>query len=76
MDTTITEQELAEFVRRAEEPRARTSRDVDRYLDLLHHAHGFTLPPVGGPTSRHEERAAELMSWRNFLTETAKPWST
>ena len=67
MDTTITDQELTEFVRRAEEAAtAYVQGDVDRYLDLLHHADGFTLlPPDGGPASRHRERAAELRSWRS-----------
>jgi hypothetical protein len=34
--------------------------DLDRYLDLVHHARGFTLlAPTGGPASRHEDRAGE-----------------
>jgi ketosteroid isomerase-like protein len=67
VDNTITDHELTEFVRRAEEAaNAYVRGDVDRYLDLLHHANGFTLlRPNGGPASRHEERAAELRSWPN-----------
>jgi hypothetical protein len=34
---------------------------MGRYLDLVHHAPGFTrLAPNGGPASRHENRAAEF----------------
>ena len=67
MGTTITDQELTEFIRRAEEAAtAYLQGDWDRYLDLLHYADGFTLMrPNGRPASRHEERAAELRSWRN-----------
>ena len=44
MDTTITDQELTEFLRRGEEAAtAYLQGDVERYLDLLHHAEGFTL---------------------------------
>jgi ketosteroid isomerase-like protein len=65
MDTTITGQELTEFVRRAEEAAAAyVQGDMEGYLDRVHHADGFTLlPPYGGPPGRHEERAAELRSW-------------
>ena len=71
MDNTIIDHELTEFVRRAEEAaNAYLRGDVDRYLDLLHHANGFTLlRPNGGPASRHEERAAELRSWPNPLRD-------
>ena len=66
MDNTITDHELTEFVRPAEEAANAYLRGVDHYLDLLHHANGFTLlRPNGGPASRHEERAAELRSWPN-----------
>ena len=51
--------------RRAEEAaRAYVSGDVDLYLELVHHARGFTLlPPFGGPFSAHEDRRAEVRSW-------------
>lgn len=67
MDTTITGQELTEFVQRAEDAaNAILQGDMDRYLDHVHHADGFTLlRPDGGPPSRHQERAAELRSWRS-----------
>lgn len=53
MGITITDQELTEFIRRAEEAAtAYVQGAVDRYLDLLHHADGFTLMrPNGGPAS-------------------------
>jgi ketosteroid isomerase-like protein len=64
---TNTDQDLTEFVRRAEEAAAAFMQgDVDRYLDLVHHADGFTLlPPNGGPASRHPNRAAEFEGWRS-----------
>lgn len=71
MDTTISDQELTEFVRRAEEAAtAYVQGDVERYLHLLQHADGFTLlRPTGGPATRHQERAAELRSWPNPLRD-------
>ena len=60
-----TDTDLAEFTRRAEEAADAWVRgDMDRYLDLVHHAPGFTLlRPTGGPASRHENRAAEFSTW-------------
>lgn len=57
--------ELAALVQSAREAaRAYVSGDVDLYLDLVHHARGFTLlPPFGGPVSAHDDRRAELRSW-------------
>jgi ketosteroid isomerase-like protein len=57
--------ELAGFVRHAEEAADAWVRgDMNRYLDLVHHAAGFTLlPPTGGPASRHQDRAAEFSGW-------------
>ena len=66
MDNTITDHELTEFVRPAEGHERLSPGDVDHYLNLLHHANGFTLlRPNGVPASRHEERAADLRSWPN-----------
>ncbi len=50
---------LEDVVLRAEEAAEAWVRgDMDRYLDLVHHAPGFTLlAPFGGPASRHESRA-------------------
>jgi ketosteroid isomerase-like protein len=60
-----TDDELSALVRRAEEAaRAFVRGDVDRYLELVHHAPGFTLlPPVGGPASAHDDRRSEVRSW-------------
>ncbi len=67
MDTTITDQKLTEFVRRTEEAAAAwVQGDMDGYLDRVHHANGFTLlAPLGGPPSRHQERAAEFKEWHS-----------
>ena len=65
MDATITDEELAGLVRRTEEAAGGRMRgDMNRYLDLVHHAAGFTLlPPTGGPASRHQDRTAEFSGW-------------
>lgn len=48
----------------AEAARAYVRGDVDLYLDVVHHARGFTLmAPFGGPVSVHEDRRAEVRSW-------------
>jgi ketosteroid isomerase-like protein len=61
----MTDEELNAFIERAEEAADSWVRgDLDRYLDLVHHALGFTLlAPDGGPASRHEDRAGELSGW-------------
>ena len=71
MEATSTDKTLDEFVRRAEEAADAWVRgDLGRYLDLVHHAPGFTLlPPVGGPASRHEDRTAELRTWDSSFAE-------
>ena len=48
---TISDQELAELVRRTEEATSAFMRgDMERYLALTSHARGFTLlNPLGGP---------------------------
>ena len=63
--TTPGDEEVSALQRRAEEAaRAYVSGDVDLYLELVHHARGFTLlPPFGGPFSAHEDRRAEVRSW-------------
>ena len=65
------DEDLAEFVTRAEEAAdAWVAGDLDRYLDLVHHARGFTLlAPTGGPASRHEDRAGELRGWTSPFTD-------
>lgn len=65
------DEDLQEFVRQAEEAADAWVRgDLNRYLDLVHHAHGFTLlAPNGGPASRHEDRAAELRTWQSSFAD-------
>ncbi len=65
MDSTSTDEDLAAVVLRTEEASDAWMRgDMGRYLDLVHHAPGFTLlRPTGGPASRHEDRAAEFSGW-------------
>jgi len=65
MDVDEYRRDLPGFVRRAEEAAAAWVRgDIDRYLDLVHHASGFTLlAPTGGPATRQEDRHAELTGW-------------
>lgn len=47
-----------------EAARAYVRDDVDLYLEVVHHARGFTLmAPFGGPASVHEDRRAEVRSW-------------
>lgn len=60
-----TDENLNDFVARAEEAADAWVRgDLVRYLDLVHHARGFTLlAPNGGPASEHEDRAGELRGW-------------
>jgi ketosteroid isomerase-like protein len=71
MDATSTEDDLPEFVQRVEEAADAWVRgDMNRYLDLVHHAAGFTLmPPNGGPASRHENRGAEFSGWTTPFTD-------
>jgi len=54
----MSDEDLTAFVRRTEDAAAAWMRgDMDRYLDLVHHARGFTLlAPTGGPPTRHEHR--------------------
>jgi ketosteroid isomerase-like protein len=59
--------ELDEVTRRASEAADAWVRgDMDTYLELVHHAPGFTLmAPDGGPGSRHEDRRAEFRGWQS-----------
>ena len=69
MEDRITEEELTEFVRRAEEAADAWVRgDMDRYLDLVHHARGFTLlAPFGGPATQHDERAESVRASADYF---------
>jgi ketosteroid isomerase-like protein len=66
-----TDQSLNEFVAGAEEAADAWVRgDMQRYLDLVHHARGFTLlAPYGGPASRHEDRGGELRGWESTFAD-------
>jgi ketosteroid isomerase-like protein len=61
-DGTISQEELAELVRRSEEATSAFMRgEMDRYLALTPHARGFTLMnPFGGAPKRYEDRTESL----------------
>jgi hypothetical protein len=58
VESTITDEQLTELVRRTEHAADVYVRgDMDTYLTLVHHARGFTLmPPYGGPAGRRVSR--------------------
>jgi ketosteroid isomerase-like protein len=66
---TISDEELAELVRRTEEATSVFMRgDMDRYLALTHHARGFTLMnPLGGPPKRYEDRSESLRAAAGYF---------
>jgi ketosteroid isomerase-like protein len=66
-DGTSTDAAVSELVGRTEEAAAAWMRgDMDRYLALTHHAHGFTLmDPGGGPVRRFDDRAAGFKDWQS-----------
>ncbi len=70
-DATITDEELAELVRRTEEAAAAYMRgDVDRYLELTRHAPGFTLmKPLGGPPERYDDRSESVRASAGTFAE-------
>ena len=46
--------------------------DMDRYLDLIHHAPGFTLTaPNGGPPVQFADRRTEFQGWQSPFAEGA-----
>ena len=65
----ISEEELAELVKRIEEATTFFMRgEMDRYLELTEHASGYTLMnPLGGPPERHEDRAESLRAAADFF---------
>jgi ketosteroid isomerase-like protein len=65
------EQDLANFLAGAEEAADAWMRgDMGRYLELVHHARGFTLlAPNGGPASRHEDLAGEFTGWKSYFAD-------
>ena len=64
-----TDEPVAELVRRTEEAASAWMRgDMDRYLELTHHARGFTLmDPSGGPVRRFDDRAATFKGWKSYF---------
>jgi ketosteroid isomerase-like protein len=66
---TISDEELAELVRRTEEATSAFMRgDMDRYLVLTPHARGFTLMnPFGGPPKRYEDRTESLRAAAGYF---------
>jgi ketosteroid isomerase-like protein len=66
-DRTSTDQAVIELVGHTEEAASAWMRgDMDRYLELTHHARGFTLmDPSGGPARRFEDRAAGFKGWES-----------
>jgi hypothetical protein len=67
VDAATTDGPIAELVGSTEEAAAAWMRgDMDRYLALTHHAHGFTLmDPSGGPARRFEDRAESFRDWKS-----------
>ena len=46
--------------------------DVDRYLDLIHHAPGFTLTaPDGGSPVQFADRRSEFLGWQSPFADGA-----
>ena len=70
-DGPITDNELAELVGRTAEAAAAYMRgDIDTYLELIHHAPGFTLlRPIGGPPDRFEDRAEGVRASAGFFAD-------
>jgi SnoaL-like domain len=68
-ERTISEQELADLVGRTDEATAAFIRgEMDRYLELTHHARGYTLyNPLGGELRRYEERAASVQAAASYF---------
>ena len=61
--------ELEAFMIQAEEAAGAYVRgDMERYLELVHHADPFTLlPPYGGPAGRHEHRDESVRASAGFI---------
>jgi ketosteroid isomerase-like protein len=63
------DQGLDAFVAQAEDAAdAYVRGDMERYLELVHHAEPFTLlPPYGGPVCRHERRDDGVRASAGFI---------
>jgi ketosteroid isomerase-like protein len=68
-DAGITDEELAELVRRTEEATSAWMRgDMDRYLELTRHIKGFTLMhPFGGPPASYEDRTESIRAAAGYF---------
>jgi hypothetical protein len=68
-DGRITDEELAELVRRTEEATSAWMRgDMDRYLALTPHARGFTLMnPFGEAPARYDDQAESIRAAASFF---------
>lgn len=68
-DPSSTDEPLAQLLREAEEAAdVYMAGDTTRYLELVHHAPGFTLfAPYGGPASRHANRAEEVAASAGYF---------
>jgi ketosteroid isomerase-like protein len=68
-DGSITDEELAELVRRTEDATSAYMRgDMDRYLALTRHARGYTLmDPLGGAPARYEDRAESVKASASYF---------
>lgn len=68
-DERITDEELAELVRRTEDATAAWMRgDMERYLELTPHMQGFTLMnPFGGAPARYEDRAESIRAAAGYF---------
>ena len=68
-DADITDQELAELVRRTEEATSAYMRgEMDRYLELTHHTRGYTLiNPLGGPPTIYDDRAKSVRASADYF---------
>ena len=68
-DATGTEDALSEFVARAEEAASTImGGDMDRYLELVQHARGYTLlNPLGGGPARFEDRTESLKASAGYF---------
>jgi len=68
-DGSITDEELAELVRRTEDATSAYMRgDMDCYLTLTRHARGYTLmDPLGGAPARYEDRAESVKASASYF---------
>jgi ketosteroid isomerase-like protein len=69
MTERITDEELAELVRRTEDATSAWMRgDMERYLALTPHIQGFTLMnPFGGAPARYEDRAESIRAAAGYF---------